>query len=163
MIFKRLNFNQPPDINIALISLSPHNYIGFKILHRIVFEHKFGFPRRYAPTMDLGMRMIHLLHYLAYLTAPSIVIIIPLADYFSFHNWSELSRLDWCLLIFWSVVLMISTQKIVSVNMLLIQHCFFLNCYFRGHFMHLKSKFHIALEKIGRTKKKKICKSIKFC
>jgi len=150
------------DINLVISSCYPINYIGYDILMDIIKNDKFGFPRRYASGMDHGMRMLTIIHYLTHLIAPLTIIVFPLVNYLQIHHWSEMSILDRGLLIFWSVVLLISTRQAISVSILLIQQSFFLNCYFKNNFHFVSLKICRSLDRIDKCRNRPKCNMVNF-
>ncbi|KAH9390363.1 hypothetical protein TYRP_023113 [Tyrophagus putrescentiae] len=127
-------------IYIFLYSFYPTNYVGFHILFDVIKRRKFGFPKRYIPVIDHGMRLLTLLHYLAHLISPFATIIAPLVDYFTVYDWADMSGLDRGLLLFWSAILVVSLRTTITITFVILQHMFFLNYYFQISFFKPENK-----------------------
>ncbi len=149
------NQNLGLDIYIFLYSFYPTNYVGFHILFDVIKRRKFGFPKRYIPVIDHGMRLLTLLHYLAHLISPFATIIAPLVDYFTVYDWEDMSGLDRGLLLFWSAILVVSLRTTITITFVILQHMFFLNYYFKYHFLNLKTKLRVTIRRVERRQRLK--------
>lgn len=98
------------------------------------------------------MRLLTLAHYFAHLISPCGAVIAPLLDYFTVYDWADMSFLDKSLVIIWTVILVISIRTTISITFIIMQHMFFLNYYFKYHFLNLKVKLRSVIK---RTEKRK--------